>query len=101
MKIRLLLLITSLGLFAPSTGFAYTTYLYKVKLVQAAPGKLLEVIDLYKASLGGYKDAGDDSPLWMRHSQCDHWDLLTMIPMKRNADYSNPERVAQMRQAQL
>jgi len=101
MKIRLLLLITSLGLFAPSTGFAQTTYLYKVKLVQAAPGKLLEVIDLYKASLAGYKDAGDESPLWMRHSQGDHWDLLIMIPMKSYTDYYNPDRVAKRRQAQL
>src|SRR3989449_8203793 len=99
MKIRLLLLITSLGLFAPSTGFAQTTYLYKVKLVQAAPGKLLEVIDLYKASLAGYKDAGDESPLWMRHSQGDHWDLLIMIPMKNYSEYYNPERVTKRKLA--
>src|SRR2546422_3783639 len=94
MKIRLLLLITSLGLFAPSTGFAQTTYLYKVKLVQAAPGKLLEAIDLYRASLAGYKDAGDELPLWIRHSQGDHWDLLILIPMKSYDEYYNPGRIA-------
>ena len=101
MKIGLLLLITSLALFAPSAGAKETTYLYKAKLVQAAPGKLLEVIDLYKTSLAGYKDAGDEPPLWMRHSQGDHWDLLIMIPMKSYTDYYNPDRVAKRKQAQL
>ena len=36
---------------------AVPTYLYKAKLVQAAPGKLLDVIDLLKASPAGYKEA--------------------------------------------
>jgi hypothetical protein len=94
MKTRLLLLTISLGLFASSVAAAETTYLYKVKLVQAAPGKLLDLIDLYKASLAGYKDAGDEPPLWMRHSQGDHWDLLLLLPMKGYTDYYSVERVA-------
>ena len=68
-------------LFAPITSASEPTYLYKTKLVQAAPGKLLEVIDLLKASQAGFKDAGDEQPLLMRHSQGDHWDLLILIPM--------------------
>ena len=32
----------------PSTG-----YLYRTTLIQAAPGKLLEVVDLYKAGWPG------------------------------------------------
>ncbi len=94
MKTRLLLLAISLALFVPSVAAAETTYLYKAKLVQAAPGKLLEVIDLYKATLTGYKDAGDEPPLWMRHSQGDHWDLLVLLPLKSYADYYSLERVA-------
>lgn len=94
MKTRLLLLMISLALFAPSVAAAETRYLYKAKLVQAAPGKLLDVIDLYKASLAGYKDAGDDPPLWMRHSQGDHWDLLLLLPIKSYTDYYSLERVA-------
>jgi len=35
---------------APTTSASEPTYLYKAKLVQAVPGKLLEVIDLLKAS---------------------------------------------------
>ena len=63
---RLLLTLAILALLVPSATASETTYLYKAKLVQAAPGKLLEVIDLYKASLTGYKDAGDELPLAFR-----------------------------------
>jgi hypothetical protein len=67
-------------------------YLYKVTLVQAAPGKLLELIDLYKARAAAAKDLGDETPLWMRHSQGDHWDLLILFPVANYADYYRPER---------
>jgi hypothetical protein len=93
MKIRPLLLLISLALFTSSTA-AQTTYLYQAKLVQAAPGKLLDVIDLYKAALAGYKDTGDEPPLWMRHSQGDHWDLFLLFPLKNYSDYYGAERVA-------
>ena len=96
---RLLLGFIILAFFAPSTSAADPTYLYKAKLVQAAPGKLLDVIDLLKASQGGYKDAGDEQPLLMRHSQGDHWDLLILIPMKSYVDYYSPERAAKRMQA--
>jgi len=67
-------------------------YLYKVTLVQAAPGKLLELIDLYKQQAAGAKDFGDEPPLYMRHSQGDHWDLMILFPIKRYSDYYQPER---------
>jgi len=92
--LRILLWLASLALLVPSATASETTYLYKARLVQAAPGKLLEVIDLYRASLAGYKDAGDELPLWMRHSQGDHWDLLILIPMKSYDEYYNPGRIA-------
>jgi hypothetical protein len=94
MKTRLLLLLMSLALLAPATVAAENTYLYKVKLVQAAPGKILDLIDLYKTSFTAYKDAGDETPLWIRHSQGDHWDLLLLFPLKSYADYYHPERIA-------
>jgi len=47
--------------------------LYRASLVQAAPGKLIELIDLYKQQV---KPA-----LWMRHSQGDRWDLLILTPL--------------------
>ena len=95
---RFLLLLIISVLFAPTTSASGPTYLYKTKLVQAAPGKLLEVIDLLKASQAGFKDAGDERPLLMRHSQGDHWDLLVVIPMKSYADYYSAERIAKRMQ---
>jgi hypothetical protein len=74
-------------------------YLYKVTLVQAAPGKLLELIDLYKARAAAYQSAGDELPLWMRHSQGDHWDLLILFPIASYSDYYQPERIAKRKKA--
>src|SRR5262245_55127690 len=50
--------------------------LYQATLIQAAPGKLTELLDLYKSQFAKQKDA----PLWMRHSQGDFWDLLILTP---------------------
>ena len=96
-KMRLLLILTIVASFAGSTSAA-PTYLYQTKLVQAAPGKLLEVIELYKSSLAEYKNASDEQPLVMRHSQGDRWDLLLLIPMKSYADYYSAERVSKRTQ---
>jgi hypothetical protein len=80
---------------------ADNTYLYKVTLVQAAPGKLLDLIDLYKSQAAALaaKEIGDEAPLWMRHSQGDHWDLMILFPMGSYSDYYQRERAA--RRAQL
>ena len=70
-------------------------YLYKTSLVQAAPGKILEVIDIYRSLSEGQARAGVDEPLlWMRHSQGDRWDLLILFPMKSYSEYYAAERVA-------
>jgi hypothetical protein len=70
------------------------TYLYKTSLVQAAPGKLLDLIDAYKKIFAEEtKVAGDAMPLWMRHSQGDRWDLLILFPMGSYTDYYKSERV--------
>jgi len=75
-------------------------YLYKVTLVQAATGKLLDLIDLYKARAAELKQAGDETPLWMRHSQGDHWDLMVLLPVGSYAEYYQPARIAKRQQAQ-
>src|SRR5205085_10053772 len=59
-------------------------YLYKASLVQAAPGKLLALIDLYKPLVSSNIAA---QPLWMRHSQGDHWDLLILFPLASTGGY--------------
>lgn len=91
-RMRLLLVFLIAASIASSASAAEPTYLYKAKLVQAAPGRLLEMIELLKASLSDYKEAGDEQPLMLRHSQGDRWDILIMIPMKSYVDYYNPEQ---------
>lgn len=76
-----------------------TDYMYKTTLVQAAPGKLLELIDLYKTRAAAYQSAGDEAPLWMRHSQGDRWDLLILFPIGSYSEYYQPQRVAKRAQA--
>jgi len=91
---RPLLVLLILVLLTPSTSAAQPTYLYKARLLQAAPGNLLEVIELLKASASGYEQAGDERPILMRHSQGDRWDILMLIPMKDYVDYYSPERAS-------
>src|SRR5258708_10080186 len=94
MMLRVFLLLISLALFATPSVAAKNNYLYKTQLVQAAPGKILEVVDFYKAALAADKDTGDEAPLWLRHSQGDHWALVILIPMKSYSEDYTPERVA-------
>jgi hypothetical protein len=67
-------------------------YLYRAELIQAAPGKLTELIDLYKKKVQLDRDAGDEPALWMRHSQGDRWDLLRLVPMGNYAEYYKAQR---------
>jgi hypothetical protein len=84
---------------APTAHAAENPYLYKVTLVQAAPGKFTELVDLYKARAAAMKEAGEEAPLWMRHSQGDHWDLMILFPIGSYADYYQPERISKRKQA--
>jgi hypothetical protein len=77
-----------------------TSELYKVTLVQAAPGKLPELIELYKQRFAALQQAGDEAPLWMRHSQGDHWDLMILYPMDNYSGYYETERTQKRSQAE-
>ena len=80
-------------------AIAAPTYLYDVRLVQAAPGKLLELIDLYKARMPAYQASGDEPPFWMRHSQGDRWDLMLLFPMFSYAEYYQRDRIERRKKA--
>ncbi|MEE8585611.1 MAG: hypothetical protein V3T83_12250 [Acidobacteriota bacterium] len=73
--------------------------LYKAMMVRAAPGKLLDFIQLYKGHMTFYDDAGDARPFWMRHSQGDQWDILFLFPMGSFSEYYSPQRVQKRAQA--
>lgn len=82
-----------------SASPADNSYLYKVTLVQAAPGKLPDLIDLYKVQAAALQAAGEEAPLWMRHSQGDHWDLMILYPMGTYAAFYQAGRISRRRQA--
>lgn len=80
---------------ALGTAQADEGYLYRTLMVRAAPGHLLEVIELLKDRAPVYEAAGGQPPLMMRHSQGDQWDLLLLYPMGSFADHFSSERRAQ------
>jgi hypothetical protein len=69
-------------------------YLYRTELVQATPGKLLELIDLYKQRVALEKQSGDEPSLMIRHSQGDRWDLMRLVPMGSYGEYYSADRIA-------
>lgn len=68
--------------------------LYRFVLIQAAPGKLLDLIDLYKRRLPVMAAGGDELPFIVRHSQGDRWDLLVIYPSGSFTSYYSAERMA-------
>jgi hypothetical protein len=70
------------------------SYLYRATLLQAAPGRLVEVLSMVKAGWPSGREAGDEPPIAMRHSQGDRWDLLLLFPMGSWAEYDAPGRAA-------
>jgi len=72
--------------------------LYKISFVRAAPGKLLDLIELFKNRMSIYDDMGDERPLWWRHTQGDQWDLMMIFPMESYAAYYTGERIARRAQ---
>lgn len=69
--------------------------LYRFVLVQAAPGRLLELIDLYKNRLPVIAAGGDEAPYIVRHSQGDRWDLIIIYPSGSFTSYYSSERMRQ------
>lgn len=74
-------------------------YLYKTTFVRAAPGKLLDLIALYKSRMAADDAAGDERPLWWRHTQGDQWDLMLLFPMGSYTEYYSKERLSRQKKA--
>jgi len=74
-------------------------YLYKTTFIRAAPGKLLELIALYKERLDVIEKGGDARPFWWRHTQGDQWDLMLLTPMASYAEYYAKGRIARRTKA--
>lgn len=79
----------------PGTQEAHSaSELYRLVLIQAAPGRLLDLIELYRARLPVIEAGGDERPFVVRHSQGDHWDLAVLYPSGSWPDYYSRERIA-------
>lgn len=74
-------------------------YLYKTSFVRAAPGKLLDLIALYKDRMAVIEASGDARPFWWRHTQGDQWDLMILTPMGSYTGYYAKGRVARREKA--
>jgi hypothetical protein len=97
----MILILPSLSLSAKEeTLSSEQTYLYKATFIRAAPGKLLDLIDLFKNRMTVYDASGDNRPFWWRHTQGDQWDLMMLYPMDSYTEYYSKERVARRDQAQ-
>ena len=78
---------------------AKPVFLYKTTFIRAAPGRLLDLIALWKERLAVVEAGGDARTFWWRHTQGDQWDLMLLAPMGSYADYYAGDRVAGRRKA--
>lgn len=67
---------------------------YRAVFLRAAPGRLLELIDLLKARQEAAPAAGESRPVLFRHSQGDQWDVMTLQPVGTPAKYFARDRGA-------
>ena len=77
---------------ATNAASSESTYLYRVTLVQVAPGRLVDFIDAYKIFAANLPPT-EEKPMWLRHSQGDHWDLMILTPMNSHELYYSAERL--------
>ena len=88
-------LLLSLALIAHPVA-ADTSYLYRVLLLRAAPGSLLELMDQYRERLPVYEAAGDETPFILRHRQGDQWDLMLLFPVVSFERYYGRDRAERL-----
>lgn len=68
--------------------------LYKFVMIQAAPGKLPDLLAAYRDRAPVMAVNGDDAPIVVRHSQGDRWDLLVIYPIGTFTTFYSAERMA-------
>lgn len=72
---------------------------YRTLTVQAAPGELLELIELYREERTLLEGIGAAPSMWMRHSQGDFWDLMLMYPIGSLGEYFADDAVRRRAEA--
>jgi hypothetical protein len=69
-------------------------YVYRVETLQAAPGRMFDLMDLYRGYFDELEAVGEERPMWMRHSQGDQWDLMIVYPVGTMAGYFGDARAS-------
>lgn len=72
---------------------------YEATMIRAAPGHLVELIDLLKARMAVAQQAGEPRPILLRHAQGDQWDLLLLTPIGTVAARFGKDRANHWRDA--
>ncbi len=67
--------------------------LYKVTLLRAKPGELLQLIDLINQDIDNYETYLQNKPYLLRHSQGDHWDLMLIYPIDDLENYFSVNQI--------
>jgi len=98
--VAVVLVVASAAVAAGGSLPAQEAALYKTTLLQAAPGKLLELVEAQKKLNAAYRAAGEPVAYLMRHSQGDKWDLLLLTPIGSYAEYFAAERIARRERAE-
>jgi len=80
-------------------AFRADTFAYRAVFYRAAPGQLLELIELLKTRVRTSRAGGEAEPLLARHSQGDHWDLLYLQPIGSVSAYHDPGRMTRWARA--
>lgn len=94
----LLLTVTAI-LCRPASADAQDVDVYRTVTAQAAPGELLELIELYRDEKTLLTSVGEEPSLWMRHSQGDFWDLFLLYPIGSMSEYFDEARTTRRSQA--
>ncbi len=86
--------IAAILLFTSASPAQETRTLYRATLLQAAPSRLLDLIDVCRSKAKADEKTGGEPSLYIRHSQGDKWDLLLLTPMRSYLEYYQPGRIS-------
>ena len=73
--------------------------IYRAVTVQAAPGKLLEMIELFQEEQAFARSMGEAPAMMFRHSQGDFWDIFLLYPIPDLPEYFEAETRARRSRA--
>lgn len=90
--VRRAIAITVLMLTGFTNAFA-DGQIYRVVQLRAAPGMLLDVIEVLRSDMRDHEKYGIQKPYLVRHSQGDHWDLMLIFPVRGIADHFSVDSI--------